>query len=71
MELTIKINDKKSYEALLSFLQSLPVEVKLTEKEEMGWQELSAQNLARAYSDNEPDYSASLVKELNPFYEGR
>ena len=55
----------------MSFLQPLPVEVKLTEKEEMGWQELSAQYLARAYSDNEPDYSASLVKEPNPFYEGR
>ncbi len=69
MELTIKINDKKSYEALLSFLRSLPVEVSLNEKEALEWQNLSTQNLSRAYADNEPDYSASLVKEPNPLYE--
>ena len=71
MELIIKIDDRKSYEALLSFLQSLSVEVNVSKKEEIQWQELSRQNLASAYSDDEPDYSASMVKEPNPFYEGR
>ena len=35
------------------------------------WQALALQNLARAYSENEPDYALSLVKELNPDYARR
>jgi hypothetical protein len=29
----------------------------------------AAQNLSDAYSDNEPDYPVSLIKECNPEYE--
>lgn len=29
---------------------------------------LSAQGLAKAYSDNEPEYDTSLIKEPNPEY---
>ena len=35
------------------------------------WSKFSAENLSRAYSDNEPDYSLALVKEPNPKYESR
>jgi len=35
------------------------------------WSKFSAENLSRAYSDNEPDYSLALVKEPNPDYESR
>jgi hypothetical protein len=35
------------------------------------WNPFSAQNLAVAYSDDEPDYDSTLVKEQNPEYEGR
>ena len=28
----------------------------------------SAQGLARAYSDDEPEYDASMIKEPNPLY---
>lgn len=31
----------------------------------------AAQNLARAYGPNEPDYPDSCIKEPNPLYEGR
>jgi hypothetical protein len=30
--------------------------------EQLSWQQLSAQNLARAYSDNEPEYPISSIK---------
>jgi hypothetical protein len=35
------------------------------------WYALSAQSLSAAYSDDEPDYDSTLVKEQNPDYEGR
>lgn len=34
----------------------------LADDERSGWTTLSAQSLARAYGDNEPDYSTSDVK---------
>jgi hypothetical protein len=34
------------------------------------WYALSAQNLATAYSDDEPDYDSTLIKEQDPVYEG-
>jgi len=35
------------------------------------WLRLSAQGLATAYGENEPEYTADLIKEENPDYEGR
>jgi hypothetical protein len=35
------------------------------------WARLSLENLARAYGDDEPEYSLDLIKEANPEYEGR
>jgi hypothetical protein len=35
------------------------------------WTRLSLESLARAYSDDEPEYSLDLIKEANPEYEGR
>ena len=32
---------------------------------------LAAQNLARAYGANEPDYTLADLKEINPLYEGK
>ncbi len=32
---------------------------------------LAAQGLARAYGDNEPEYTLADLKEINPLYEGR
>jgi hypothetical protein len=35
------------------------------------WYALSLQGLNRAYSDDEPEYDLSQIKEFNPDYEGR
>ncbi len=35
------------------------------------WLHVSAQGLAAAYGENEPDYSPHMIKEDNPDYEGR
>jgi hypothetical protein len=39
------------------------------ESERHAWQPLSAQGLAAAYGDDEPDYSAKMIKEPNPDYQ--
>ena len=35
------------------------------------WLDLSAQGLANAYGEGEPDYSLNMIKEPNPDYETR
>lgn len=35
------------------------------------WTRLSLESLARAYADDEPEYSLDLIKETNSEYEGR
>lgn len=35
------------------------------------WARLSWESLARAYGDDEPEYSLDLITEVNPEYEGR
>jgi hypothetical protein len=44
---------------------------KASDDEREDWTRLSLESLARAYSDDEPDYSLDLIKEANPAYEGR
>lgn len=44
---------------------------KAPDEERENWARLSLESLARAYSDNEPDYPLPLIKEINPEYEGR
>ncbi len=38
------------------------------DEERDDWLRLSAQNLARAYGDDEPEYTIDMVKEVNPDY---
>jgi hypothetical protein len=38
--------------------------------ERSDWTRLSLESLARAYSEDEPEYPLDLIKELNPEYEG-
>lgn len=38
--------------------------------EDEDWYALSAQSLAAAYDENEPEYSTDSLKEVNPEYEG-
>jgi hypothetical protein len=42
-----------------------------SDEEREDWTRLSLESLARAYSDDEPEYSLDLIKEANPAYEGR
>ncbi|MDQ3258519.1 MAG: hypothetical protein M3R15_32330 [Acidobacteriota bacterium] len=44
---------------------------KSSDEEREDWTRLSLENLARAYDDDEPEYSLDLIKEANPEYEGR
>lgn len=41
------------------------------DEEQFSWSFLSAQKLQYAYGENEPEYPLSLLKEVNPDYEGR
>jgi hypothetical protein len=44
---------------------------KASVEEREDWARLSLESLARAYGDDEPEYSLDLIKEANPEYEGR
>jgi hypothetical protein len=44
---------------------------KPSDEEREDWTQLSLESLARAYSDDEPEYSLDLIKEANPAYEER
>ncbi|MBM4044570.1 MAG: hypothetical protein FJ279_05610 [Planctomycetes bacterium] len=44
---------------------------KSSDEERQDWVRLSLESLARAYGDDEPEYSLDLIKEANPEYEGR
>ena len=75
MEYIIKINDKKIYEALMMFLKSMKVQVEskptILEDEKVEWETFSNENLTKAFSNDEPEYTESMVKEANPDYERR
>ncbi len=47
-----------------------PVE-SVKDAESAEWYALSLQGLNRAYSNDEPEYDLSQIKEFNPDYEGR
>jgi len=44
---------------------------KSSDEEREDWTRLSLESMARAYGDDEPEYSLDLIKEANPAYEGR
>ncbi len=75
-----------TYQEIVTSIQNLPPEQRLSlmellaqalradlspKAEQDDWRQLSAQGLNAAYGDDEPEYSASLVKEPNPTYESR
>ncbi len=43
--------------------------IQLPDPESTAWLNFSAQGLDAAYSDDEPEYPLSLIKEQNPEYE--
>ncbi len=40
------------------------------DEERADWARLGRHNLAAAYGDNEPEYTAADIKEWNPLYRG-
>jgi hypothetical protein len=44
---------------------------KASDEEREDWVRLSLESLARAYSDDEPEYTSDSIKEANPDYDGR
>lgn len=72
MLMTIKIDDNEVYNSLIEFLKSIKVEIIKDEfLSDEDFYNLSKSNLAKAYSDNEPDYKENMVNEPNPIYERR
>lgn len=69
MELTIKIENKNIYESLVQFLRSLNITIVKEDRSTEEWEQSSSQNLARAYGENEPDYTENILREPNPGYE--
>ena len=45
--------------------------IQMRDEERADWTRFSLENLERAYGEDEPEYSLSLIKEANPKYEGR
>lgn len=41
------------------------------DQERDDWARFGLQNLARAYGDDEPEYTLDMIKEWNPEYEGK
>ena len=41
------------------------------DEEREDWINLAMQSLARAYGDDEPEYTLDMIKEWNPEYDGR
>jgi hypothetical protein len=62
-------NDLPEGTQIIVTLDAPAESVKDTESAE--WYALSLQGLNRAYSDDEPEYDLSQIKEFNPDYEGR
>ena len=46
------------------------VQIEQDDEEREDWARLGRQNLARAYGDDEPEYTLADIKELNPDYRG-
>ena len=44
---------------------------KPSDEERGNWARLSLESLAKAYGDDEPEYSLDLITEANPDYEGK
>ncbi len=42
-----------------------------SDEEDEDWTRLSLDGLARAYSNDEPEYTFDMIQEPNPEYEGR
>lgn len=69
----VKPANKQEYIFLIELFQKMKIEFKpLTYNSENedtdDWFKFSINNLSRAYSDDEPEYTSAMIKEPNPEY---
>ena len=63
------MNNDRSTEWLTKAIEDLD-RVPASADEHQAWLNLSIRGLGEAYGENEPEYSADLIKEVNPQYAG-
>lgn len=56
-------------EVVEALIEKYELEQEVAERE--AWHGLSMQMLARAYSEDEPEYTTDMLKWVNPEYEGK
>ena len=64
------MNNDRSTEWLTKAIEDLD-RVPASDDEHEAWLNLSIRGLGEAYGEDEPEYSADLIKEVNPHYAGR
>lgn len=53
----------------LPVIKSQHVKVLILIEDQIDWYKFTAEGLAAAYDENEPDYTLDLIKEPNPGYQ--
>ena len=74
-ELKTLIGESKNH-PLVSLLEIVETLIEKYESEQViaernNWYDLSMQMLARAYGENEPEYTTDMLRWVNPNYEGK
>ena len=59
----------RAMEVVGALIEKYESEQEATERE--SWYRLAMQMLARAYGEDEPEYTADMLKWVNPDYEGK
>ena len=74
-ELIVLIGDSENHplislmEVVETLIEKYELEQETAERE--AWYNLSMQMLARAYEEDEPEYTIDMLKWINPDYEGK
>jgi len=72
MLMTIKIDDNELYNSLKQFLKSIKVEIindEISKEDDTDFYNFASENLSKAYSENEPEYTENMINEPNVLYE--
>ncbi|OFX19446.1 MAG: hypothetical protein A2033_11255 [Bacteroidetes bacterium GWA2_31_9] len=70
--MTIKIDDNELYNSLKQFLKSIKVEIindEISKEDDTDFYNFASENLSKAYSENEPEYTENMINEPNVLYE--
>ena len=69
----ISKNENHPLASLMEVVEALIEKYELDQEsaEREAWSDLSMQTLARAYGDDEPEYTTGMLKWMNPDYDGK